>query len=67
MAETLGFVEETWGGRKRRFKMIRCSCGSEMTLFDGWANECNCGTEYNGSGQRLAARRFWGEETGESF
>lgn len=67
MAESLGYTEEMWGGRMRRFKMIRCNCGTELTLYSGWANECTCGTEYNGSGQTLAPRHMWGEETGETF
>jgi hypothetical protein len=32
----------------------------------GFTNTCDCGVEYNGSGQELASREFWGEETGES-
>lgn len=67
MAESLGYTEQMWGGRMRRFKMIRCSCGCELTLYDGWANGCDCGIEYNGSGQTLAPRSHWGEETGETF
>lgn len=47
---------------------IRCTCGSWVVLDSGWANGCdNCHQEYNESGQRLAPRRFWGEETGETF
>lgn len=41
-------------------------CGGHVTL-SGWANECDCGREYSCAGQELADRRFWGEETGESF
>ena len=51
----------------RRVKVISC-CGKDLALFSGWANECpHCETEYNGGGQRLAPREFWGEETGERF
>lgn len=67
MAQITGFVEEDWSGRMRRFKTLRCDCGTHLTLHDSWSNECSCGTEYNGSGQKLAPRRFWGEETGERF
>lgn len=67
MARESRFVEEQWSGRMRRFKVIRCDCGCELTLYSGWANGCDCGLEYNGSGQQLAPRRFWGEETGETF
>lgn len=45
--------------------VIRCECGKHVTLCDSWANECDCGLEFNGSGQLLAPRSQWGEETGE--
>ena len=67
MAEALGYTEEMWSGKMRRFKMIRCDCGCELTLHNWWSTECDCGTEYNGGGQRLAPRSQWGEETGETF
>ncbi len=40
-------------------------CGREVIL-DGFTNTCECGVDYNGSGQLLAPREQWGEETGES-
>lgn len=44
-----------------------CVCGAHVTLHSAWANACDwCGREYNSSGQLLADRAFWGEETGES-
>jgi hypothetical protein len=49
------------------YPVVRCGCGREVHCPDGWANACDCGTEFNGSGQRLAPRAFWGEETGETF
>jgi hypothetical protein len=51
----------------RMRKIIKCDCGESLLLFDSMTNGCNCGREYNGSGQELAPRRFWGEETGETF
>ena len=42
----------------------KCSCGREVDLAH-FTNTCNCGADYNMSGQRLAPRQFWGEETGE--
>lgn len=43
-------------------------CGETVFLVSSWVNECDkCGTEYNGSGQMLAPRSQWGEETGETF
>lgn len=44
----------------------RCSCGSEVELY-GFTNSCSCGRDYNSSGQLLAPRSQWGEETGESL
>lgn len=44
----------------------RCSCGREVELW-GFTNTCDCGLDYNSSGQLLAPRCFWGEETGESL
>jgi hypothetical protein len=42
-----------------------CDCGEEVDL-DGFTNTCeNCGADYNSSGQKLAPREQWGEETGE--
>ena len=67
MKRATGFVEEEWNGRMRRFKTIQCDCGTHLTLYNWWSTECDCGLEYNGSGQQLAPRRFWGEETGETF
>ena len=50
------------------YPVVRCTCGSEVHCSSSWANECrSCGTEFNGSGQTLAPRHFWGEETGETF
>lgn len=44
---------------------IRCDCG-EILICDGFTNTCSCGADYNMSGQRLASRKQWGEETGET-
>jgi hypothetical protein len=40
-------------------------CGAHVTL-SGFTNTCRCGADYNMSGQELADRSQWGEETGES-
>jgi hypothetical protein len=43
-----------------------CQCGEEVPL-DGFTCPCpGCGRDYNMSGQLLAPRSQWGEETGES-
>lgn len=41
-------------------------CGRRVTLY-GFTNTCDCGADYNSSGQRLAPREQWGEETGEHW
>jgi hypothetical protein len=43
----------------------QCDCGVVVELT-GFTNTCECGADYNMSGQRLTNRCFWGEETGES-
>jgi len=42
-------------------------CGQRVYLTSGWLNTCECGRDFNGSGQLLAAREHWGEETGERW
>lgn len=41
-------------------------CGREIAL-QGFTNTCDCGLDYNMSGQQLADRSQWGEETGEHW
>lgn len=43
-----------------------CECGRRLELRN-FTNTCTCGADYNGSGQRLAPRHMWGEETGEHW
>ncbi len=51
----------------RHPKIIGCGCGAKIAL-SGFTNTCrSCDTDYNMSGQTLAPRHFWGEETGEHF
>lgn len=48
--------------------VIECRCGAEIELHDSWLNTCDdCGCDFNGSGQELAPREQWGEETGEHY
>ena len=44
----------------------RCSCGREVEL-ESFTNTCECGADYNRSGQLLAHRSQWGCETGETL
>lgn len=44
-----------------------CWCGNQVVLQE-FTNTCSrCGNDYNSSGQQLAAREQWGEETGEHW
>jgi hypothetical protein len=54
-AEQAGYIE----------RWLECDCGAEVDL-GRFTNACDeCGADYNNSGQRLAPREQWGEETGE--
>ncbi len=51
-------------GRER----LELKCCGQWLLCAGFTNTCeHCGTDYNMSGQALAPRYQWGEETGESL
>lgn len=52
--------------RRVKRKVGKCVCGETMTLTD-FTNACRCGRDYNMSGQLLAPRSQWGEETGEHW
>lgn len=65
--------EFVWHGlQERKIDVIhptigQCVCGEEIEL-SGFTNTCtNCDRDYNSSGQELAPRSQWGEETGESL
>lgn len=47
---------------------MRCNCGKTLHFGPPGSDiECQkCGSEYNSSGQKLAPREQWGEETGET-
>ena len=49
----------------RERKAVTCDCGETVTC-SGFTNTCTCGADYNMSGQLLAPRAQWGEETGET-
>ena len=52
--------------RKLEPAVGRCSCGRRVSLAN-FTNTCDCNRDYNMSGQLLAAREQWGEETGEHW
>lgn len=43
----------------------RCVCGFALEL-ERFTNTCRCGRDYNSSGQELAPRSQWGEDTSET-
>lgn len=45
--------------------ILKCDCGETVQLT-GFTNTCDCGFDYNMSGQQLADRSQWGSETNES-
>lgn len=51
-------------GYIRPLEWLKCDCGARVALV-GFTNGCDCGRDYNRSGQLLAPRSQWGEETGE--
>lgn len=60
-----GVEAREWSYRHPR--VGRCDCGEEVVL-DQFTNTCyGCDADYNMSGQRLAPRSQWGEETGEPW
>lgn len=46
---------------------IECEDCHSPVVIHGFTNTCDCGADYNMSGQRLAPREQWGEETGEHW
>lgn len=58
---------EEYHHRYRHPRVGKCECGCKVYLAN-FTNTCDrCGADYNSSGQRLAPRHFWGEETGEHW
>lgn len=51
--------------RYREPAVIECACGKQVTLDHDGAECDRCHLTYNLSGQTLAPREQWGEETGE--
>lgn len=56
----------SWDWRVKMPTIGRCTCGREVVL-DSFTCPCDCGRDYNQSGQLLAPRSQWGEDTGESL
>ena len=47
--------------------VIRCDVCTMHVELHGFTNSCSCGADYNMSGDMLAPRSQWGEETGEDL
>lgn len=58
--------EITFRHVERAYTLVECDCGEEV-FCQGFTSTCACGADYNSSGQLLAPRDQWGEETGESY
>lgn len=43
-----------------------CECGEHVYL-EHFTNTCGCGRDYNMSGDELAPREQWGDDTGENL
>jgi hypothetical protein len=56
----------TYNHTQSGYILVKCDCGEEV-VCQGFTSTCKCGADYNWSGQRLASRSQWGEETGESY
>lgn len=48
-------------------KMGHCTCGEWVELSNNFTNTCDCGADYDSSGNLLTPRWQWGEETGEHW
>jgi hypothetical protein len=48
--------------------IVACPCGRNLEIDPrDFTTTCECGADFNGSGDRLAPREQWGEETGEHW
>lgn len=60
-----GIVVSEYSYRERA--ILKCTCGNEVVL-SSFTNTCMvCRADYNMSGELLAPRCYWGEETGEHW
>lgn len=60
-----GVTEVAWSWTEPTVGICE-ECGLDVE-FDNFTNICECGADYNMSGQLLAPREQWGEETGEQL
>jgi len=57
-----GVVKREWSYREPA--VGKCSCGAQVFL-NHFTNTCECGRDYDSSGNLLGPRSQWGIETGE--
>lgn len=60
-----GIVE--YSNTYRQCAVGECEVCKQEVYLEGFTNACQCGADYNSSGQRLASRSQWGADTGESL
>jgi hypothetical protein len=61
----------SWSGKAEMYERmaveVNC-CGEWLRVSGRFTTTCDhCYTDYNSSGQQLAPREYWGEETGEHW
>lgn len=61
----LEYEHHEWDAVIPGYVLVQCDCGRTVTC-DSFTNTCSCGRDYNWSGDLLAPRDQWGEETGET-
>lgn len=57
---------QTYSNSYTEAAVLKCDCGEHVHLHS-FTNTCECGSDYNMSGELLADREQWGEETGEHW
>lgn len=68
VSSTKRFRYEYRGSGRPEKRIVEIKCCSEWLECYSFTNTCDhCGQDYNFSGQMLAPRYCWGEETGEHW
>lgn len=67
LAQAICYIDHDTSEHHHRIPASGICCKTEFEL-SRFTNTCpDCGTDYNSSGQQLADRSVWGEETGEQW
>jgi hypothetical protein len=59
--------EHEYSPFKRVIPVVTCKCGEKIECINFTNTCCECEADYNFSGDLLAPRNQWGEETGEHW